>query len=314
MVSASWSRWLLGDSPGESRQLEAGLGLAGLRWGAFVALHLACLGILWVGVSATAVAVAVGLYLVRMLFVTAFYHRYFAHRSFRTSRAFQFLMAFAGCTAGQRGPLWWAGHHRRHHAYSDGPGDVHSPARVGFFESHIGWFLAPANYPTPWGYVRDWCRFPELVWANRLEALPVLALAGGLYGLGEALATWAPATGTSGPQLLVWGFFVSTVALYHGTYTINSLAHRWGRRRFATADDSRNNGFLALVTLGEGWHNNHHFAPSSACQGFRRWEVDPTWRLLQGLAALGVIWDLRPIPDRAHRPAPSSVGATEGER
>ncbi|MFB6260742.1 MAG: acyl-CoA desaturase, partial [Thiohalorhabdaceae bacterium] len=229
-------------------------------------------------------------------FITAFYHRYFSHRAFRTSRAFQFVMAVAGCTAGQRGPLWWAGHHRRHHANADGPGDVHSPARAGFLQSHMGWFLAPENVTTPWRYVSDWRRYPELVWLNRLEALPMLALAGGLFGLGEALATWAPGAGTSGAQLLVWGFFVSTVAVYHATYTINSLAHSWGSRRFDTPDHSRNNAFLALLTLGEGWHNNHHYAPGSARQGFRWWELDITWLVLRGLAAAGLIWDLRPVP------------------
>ncbi len=314
MARSAWLRWLLGDSPDDDRGLDPGKGLTALRWAAFIGLHLGCLGVLWVGASATAVTVATVLYLARMAFITGFYHRYFAHRAFRTSRAFQLVMALLGCTAGQRGPLWWAGHHRRHHAHADGPQDVHSPARVGLFHSHMGWFLDPANYATPWGYIRDWRRFPELVWVNRLEALPFLGLAGLAYGLGEALAAWAPAAGTNGFQMLVWGFFVSTVALYHGTYTINSLAHRWGRRRFATADDSRNNGLLSLVTLGEGWHNNHHFAPSSACQGFRRWEVDPTYWLLRGLAALGLIWDLRPIPGRVHRPAPSPAGAAEGQR
>ena len=178
----------------------------------------------------------------------------------------------------------------------------------------MGWFLAPENYATPWRYVSDWRKFPELVWLNRLEALPVLALAAALYGLGEVLAAWAPVTGTSGPQLLVWGFVVSTVAVYHTTYTINSLAHSWGRRRFATGDDSRNNGLLALLTLGEGWHNNHHFAPGSARQGFRWWELDPTWFALRGLAALGLIWDLRPIPEEAlaHAPTRPKAGLRRG--
>ncbi|NIP80638.1 MAG: hypothetical protein GWM90_16035, partial [Gemmatimonadetes bacterium] len=192
-----------------------------------------------------------------------------------------------------------AGHHRRHHAHADGPEDVHSPARVGFFRSHMGWFLAPENYGTPWRYVSDWRRYPELLWLNRLEAVPFLALAAGLYGAGEALAAWAPGAGADGAQMLVWGFVVSTVALYHATYTINSLAHSWGRQRFDTGDDSRNNWLLALLTLGEGWHNNHHFAPDSARQGFRWWELDPTWYALRALAAVGLIWDLRPVPEAA---------------
>jgi stearoyl-CoA desaturase (delta-9 desaturase) len=312
MTPPSWTRWLVGDGPGDTGRLEGGPFLTGMRWAVFAGLHLACLAVLWVGVSATAVAVAVALYLLRMGSITAFYHRYFSHRTFRTSRAFQFVMAVAGCTAGQRGPLWWAGHHRRHHAHADGPEDVHSPARVGFFQSHMGWFLAPENYPTPWRYVSDWRKYPELVWLNRLEALPVLALAAGLFGAGEALAAWAPGAGTDGPQLLVWGFVVSTVAVYHATYTINSLAHSWGRRRFATGDDSRNNGLLALLTLGEGWHNNHHFAPGSARQGFRWWELDATWYGLRALAAVGLIWDLRPVPAAARPQRPTADGKEAG--
>ncbi|MEF8793091.1 acyl-CoA desaturase [Thiohalorhabdus sp.] len=307
MLARSWTRWLVGDGPGEADPLAGGPVLTATRWAGFVGFHLACLGVIWVGISATAVAVAGALYLLRMGFITAFYHRYFSHRAFRTSRLFQFLMALAGCTAAQRGPLWWAGHHRRHHAQSDGPGDVHSPVRVGFFRSHMGWFLAPENYATPWRYVSDWRRYPELVWLNRLEVLPVVALAASLYGLGEALANWAPAAATNGPQLLVWGFVVSTVAVYHGTYTINSLAHLWGFRRFATADESRNNALLALLTLGEGWHNNHHYAPGSASQGFRWWELDITWLVLRGLAAVGLIWDLRPVPQKARQASSASA-------
>jgi stearoyl-CoA desaturase (delta-9 desaturase) len=310
---ATWGRWLLGDAPGDGGALEAGPGMAAVRWGVFAGFHLACLAVLWVGVSPLALAVAAALYLLRMGFITAFYHRYFSHRAFRTSRPFQFLMALAGCTAGQRGPLWWAGHHRRHHAHADGPEDVHSPARVGFLQSHMGWFLAPENFATPWRYVSDWRKFPELVWLNRLEMLPFLGLAVGLYGLGEALAAWAPAAGTSGAQLLVWGFFVSTVAVYHATYTINSLAHLWGRRRFRTGDDSRNNAVLALLTLGEGWHNNHHYAPASARQGFRWWELDLTWLALRALAAVGLIWDLRPMPAEARAPI-SAAGRREVAR
>ena len=125
--------------------------------------------------------------------------------------------------------------------------------------------------------------------------MPV-ALAVLLFVAGMALERWAPGLGTNGPQLLIWGFFVSTVVLFHATVTINSLAHRWGRQRFDTRDDSRNNLWLALITFGEGWHNNHHFFPGSARQGFRWWEIDLTWYGLRAMQALGLVRDLKPVP------------------
>jgi stearoyl-CoA desaturase (delta-9 desaturase) len=267
-----------------------------MRWGGFIGFHLLALAALWTGVSLTALAVAGLLYVGRMFFITGFYHRYFSHKAFRASRPMQFAMAAAGCTAGQRGPLWWAGHHRHHHAHADDAADPHSPARLGLFTAHMGWFLRDENYATPWKYVRDWARYPELRWLNRYDMVPFLALAAAVYGLGAGLARFAPALGTDGPQLLVVGFIWSSIALYHATYTINSLAHRWGSRRYATGDDSRNNGVLALITLGEGWHNNHHFYPGSARQGFRWWELDGTYYGLRLMAAVGLIRDLRPVP------------------
>jgi stearoyl-CoA desaturase (delta-9 desaturase) len=262
----------------------------------FIGLHLACLGVIWVGFSWVALGVAIGAYALRMFLITAFYHRYFSHRAFRTSRPFQFIMAALGCTAGQRGPLWWAAHHRHHHGHADDHDDAHSPHQHGLIWAHTCWFLTRDNYATRWRFVRDWARYPELRWLNRLDWLPLLGFAGLTYALGAALAAFAPALGTSGPQMLVWGFFVSTVALYHATYTINSLAHRFGRRRFATHDDSRNNFWLSLVTLGEGWHNNHHHYPATARQGFYWWELDPTWYALIALSWTGLIRDLRPVP------------------
>lgn len=276
-----------------------------LRVSPFVALHLACLGVVWVGVSATAIATAVSLYLVRMFAITAFYHRYFSHRSFRTSRALQFSFAVLGATAVQRGPLWWASHHRYHHAHSDRASDPHSPLRHGFLWSHCGWFLANQSYATRRKLVRDLARYPELVFLDRYDALAPTALATLLYLVGVLLAAVHPELGTSGAQLLVWGFCVSTVALYHGTFTINSLAHVFGWRRFPTPDRSRNNPLLALLTLGEGWHNNHHYFPGSVRQGFAWWEIDPTYYALRALSALGLVWDLRTVPP-AMRAARSS--------
>ena len=261
----------------------------------FLGLHLGCLAVAWVGVSATALWVALALYAVRMFAITGFYHRYFSHRTFRASRPVQFAFAVLGASSVQRGPLWWAAHHRHHHVHADAPADPHSP-RHGFWRSHVGWFLTRGAFRTDTSRIGDLMKFPELRWLDRYDTVVPLALAALLYGLGEALARWAPGLGTDGLQLLVWGFFVSTVLLFHATVTINSLAHRIGSRRYATRDDSRNNWWLALLTFGEGWHNNHHFFPGSARQGFRWWEIDLTWYGLRGLQALGLVRDLKPVP------------------
>ena len=264
----------------------------------FIALHLACLAVVWVGVSVTAVSVAALLFALRMFAITGFYHRYFSHRAFRTSRAMQLLFALLGASAVQRGPLWWAAHHRRHHRHSDEAPDAHSPELDGFWWSHVGWLLARENYRTRLEEVRDLARFPELRFLDRFDALVPLASIAASYALGAALARFAPDLGTDGPQMLVWGFVVSTVALYHGTFAINSIAHRFGTRPYATRDQSRNNALLALLTLGEGWHNNHHRYPGAARQGFRWWELDLSWLGLRALAALGLVWDLKPVPER----------------
>lgn len=262
----------------------------------FVLLHLGCLGVVWVGASPVAVLVAILLYAVRMFAITGFYHRYFSHRAFRTSRPLQFVFALIGAASVQRGPLWWAAHHRHHHRHSDAIEDPHSP-RHGFWRSHMGWFLTRRAFVTDLRRVPDLARFPELRWLDRFDVVVPLAMAAGLYALGALLEHAWPTLGTNGPQLLVWGFFVSTVVLFHATVTINSLSHRFGRRRFATSDDSRNNLWLALLTFGEGWHNNHHFYSSSARQGFRWWEIDLTWYGLRLMALLGLVRDLKPVPE-----------------
>lgn len=267
-----------------------------LRAAPFVAMHLACIGVIWVGVSPIALIVAATLYVVRMFALTAFYHRYFSHRTFQTSRAVQFLFALIGASCVQRGPLWWAAHHRHHHRVTDTPDDPHSPRAHGFLWSHIGWFLTPRNFRTDLARVPDLAKFPELRWLDRFDiAIPVL-LAVALYGLGVLLHHVAPQLGTTGGQMLIWGFFVSTIVLFHVTVTINSLAHRFGSRRYDTKDDSRNNLWLALLTFGEGWHNNHHFYPGSSRQGFRWWEVDLTWYGLKLMSALGLVRRLKPVP------------------
>jgi stearoyl-CoA desaturase (delta-9 desaturase) len=249
----------------------------------FVLVHLACLGAFFSGVSTAALVLCAALYVVRMFGVTAGYHRYFSHRSYRTSRAGQLVLALLCQSSAQRGALWWAAKHRHHHRHSDTPEDVHSPRQGGFWRAHVGWIFTPRHDETDLDAVPDLTKFPELVWLERYPNVPAIVLAVACYALGG----W--------PGLVV-GFFWSTVLLYHGTFFINSLAHVVGSRRYPTGDDSRNNWWLALITLGEGWHNNHHHYMSSTRQGFRWWEVDPTYYALKAMSWVGLVWDLREPP------------------
>jgi stearoyl-CoA desaturase (delta-9 desaturase) len=252
----------------------------------FIAIHLVALATPWlVAPTAGLVGLAVAAYVVRMFAITAGYHRYFAHRVFRTSRAFQFLLALVGGSSAQKGALWWAAHHRDHHRDSDGPEDIHSPVQRGFWWSHIGWFLSTRYNATKLDRIKDLARYPELRLLDRYHAVPPALLAVGLF-----LAGGWPA--------LLWGFFVSTAVLWHGTFVINSLAHVMGRQRYQTGDESRNSFPLALITLGEGWHNNHHFYPTTANQGWFWWELDISWLALRGLRLVGVVSDLRTPPER----------------
>ena len=275
-----------------------------IRWSEtipYILLHVACIGVFWVGFSWAALALCLAMYVVRMFAITGFYHRYFSHRTFRTTRPVQFLMGLLGTSAVQRGPIWWAAHHRDHHKYSDTEFDPHSPKQVGFWKAHCGWFLCKEAAPVRIRLVRDWMRFPELVWLDRFHHVPVILTALLMLGLGFTASTWWPGLGLTAGQALFWGFFLSTVLCYHGTYTINSLAHVWGRRDFETPDDSRNNFWLALITLGEGWHNNHHHYPASVRQGFRWWELDPTWWTLWTMGKLRLVRDLNGVPDRVQK-------------
>jgi stearoyl-CoA desaturase (delta-9 desaturase) len=218
-----------------------------------------------------------------MFGVTAGYHRYFSHRAFRTSRAFQLVLAVLAMTSVQKGVLWWASHHRLHHKESDQPGDVHSVVRDGFWWGHVGWILSREYQHTDWDRVRDLAKYPELRFLNRWYVLPAVGYGVLLFAIGS---WWA----------LVWGFLVSTTLLWHGTFTINSLAHMIGRRRYRTTDNSKNSLVLALITMGEGWHNNHHYYQRATNQGFFWWEVDATYYVLRLLAVFGIVWDLHEPP------------------
>lgn len=275
----------------------------------FIILHVGCLGVLFTGWSKTALLTAAVLYLVRMFAVTGFYHRYFAHRTFRTSRAGQFVFALLGNLSAQRGALWWASVHRHHHQHSDDAEDVHSPGMRGFLWAHIGWMTSNRNFPTNYDRIKDLAKFPELVFLNRFDLIVPFSLALCLYGFGDLLRRFHPELGTNGLQMVVWGFFISTLVLLHATLCINSFAHLVGRQRYKTGDDSRNSLLLAIVTLGEGWHNNHHRYMSSVRQGFFWWEIDFTYYMLRALSWTGIIWELRPVPEAVYQEAVLVAGA-----
>ena len=262
----------------------------------FIFLHLGCLAVFWVGISPVAVGACVFLYLIRMFAITGFYHRYFSHKTFKTSRFVQFAFAVLGNSSMQRGPLWWAATHRHHHKHSDHEEDIHSPVVSGFLWSHIGWLTSMKNFPTAYKSVPDLSKYPELVFLNRYDQTVPFVYGLLMLGVGWVLERFFPMLGVTVGQFFIWSFFISTTVLLHGTLFINSLAHVWGRRRYETDDDSRNSWLLTFITLGEGWHNNHHRYPHSVRQGFCWWELDMTYYGLKILSWTGLIWDLRPVP------------------
>jgi len=262
----------------------------------FIFLHLGCLAVIWVGFSWISAVAAIFLYLIRMFAITGFYHRYFSHKTFKTSRAGQFIFAVIGNSSMQRGPLWWAATHRHHHKHSDHEEDIHSPVVSGFLWSHIGWLTSMKNFPTAYKSIPDLSKYPELVFLNRYDQTVPFAYGILMLIVGFTLEKLFPASGVTMGQFFIWTFFISTTVLLHGTLFINSLAHVWGKRRYDTSDDSRNSWLLTFITLGEGWHNNHHRYPHSVRQGFRWWELDFTYYGLKLLSFTGLIWDLRPVP------------------
>jgi len=262
----------------------------------FIILHAGLILLFWVGWSPTAVIAAIVLYGLRMFAITGFYHRYFSHRTFKSGRFMQFVMAVWGNTSMQRGALWWAANHRHHHQHSDTEEDLHSPGVQGFWWSHIGWITCKRNFPTDYKRIKDLAKYPELVFLNRYDQLVPLVYGILMYGIGYLLETLFPSLGVTAGQFFVWTFFVSTVFLLHGTLMINSMAHVWGKQRYKTTDDSRNSLILALITLGEGWHNNHHRYPHSTRQGFRWHEIDITYYGLKVMSMLGLISNLKRVP------------------
>jgi stearoyl-CoA desaturase (delta-9 desaturase) len=255
----------------------------------FILVHLACFAVIWTGIDATAAILCAVMFFTRKFGITGAFHRYFSHRSYKTSRAFQFCLAFLGGAAAQKGALWWAAHHRHHHKHSDTDDDLHSAKLEGFYWSHVGWVLSPEYEEYDSAVVKDLAKYPELVWLDKYIFIPPVTFA----VLCFLIHGWMG---------LVVGFFISTVILYHTTFAINSLCHMFGSRRYETGEESKNSIWLAFLTMGEGWHNNHHHYPLSCRQGFFWYEIDLTYYVLCGLEKLGLVWDLQAPPKRLLRP------------
>lgn len=261
---------------------------------AYIFTHFACLGVFYFDTSLRAIKIGVSCFFVRMLGLSVGYHRYFAHRAFKTSRAFQFLLALLGALSMQRGPLWWAQTHRHHHRHADTPEDLHSPHYQGFLYSHSGWFLDRKNRDTVSTKVPDLACFPELVFLDDWYSVIVVA-----YGFLVSLL-W-------GVDGFLWGFCINGVLLWHMTHWIQSMSHTYGGyRNWSSKDQSRNHFLIGLLTLGE-WHNNHHYASSSARQGIRWWELDAGYYVLCLLKYLGLVWDLKQPPPKMADPAVRNV-------
>jgi len=265
----------------------------------FLFVHLLPVAAIWTGATVFDWIICGVLYVVRMFWVTGGYHRYFAHKSYKTSRFFQFVIAFMAQTSAQKGALWWAAHHRHHHRHSDTPADPHSMKIYGFWYSHVGWIVGPDFKKTDYKTIGDYAKYPELVWLNKHYLVPPVFLAVVITAIGAWVNGGSPLLMFThhGLSTLLIGFFLSTVILYHGTFSINSIMHKFGNQRYETGEESKNSLWLALLTLGEGWHNNHHYYETASRQGFFWWEIDITWYVLKGMQAVGLIWDVKGVPN-----------------
>jgi|TARA_B110000263_G_scaffold249469_1_gene267168 stearoyl-CoA desaturase (delta-9 desaturase) len=263
----------------------------------FISVHIGALAALFIMPTNFALIMMVAIYFIRMFAITAGFHRYFSHRSFKTSRIFQFILAYLATCSAQMGPIWWASHHRHHHKYTDKIEDPHPPNLKGFVWAHVGWIMSPANVPTKTEYVKDLMRYPELRYLDKYHYAAPLSLVILLYSLGEYMKINYVSYGTNGIELVVWGFFVSTVLLYHATFMVNSVCHVFGYRSYDTKDGSVNNLLVAILTLGEGWHNNHHAFPNSERQGHQWYQIDISHYILWFLSLLGIVWKIRQVPE-----------------
>ena len=263
----------------------------------FLSVHIGAIYALTISPSSFALFMVFLMYFIRMFGITAGFHRLFSHRSFKTNRAFQFFLAYAATCSAQMGPIWWASHHRHHHKYTEQIEDPHTPTLKGFFWAHVGWIMSPVNSPTKEEYVGDLMKYPELKWLDKYHYFAPFSLVILLYGLGEFMAVNYAQYNTNGMELVLWGFFVSTVLLYHATFMVNSVCHVFGHRTYDTKDGSVNNFLVAILTLGEGWHNNHHAFPNSEKQGHKWYQIDISHYILWCLSKIGIVWKIRDVPD-----------------
>jgi len=252
--------------------------------------NLGLIAIPFVSPTAVSFALCAAVMLMCGFGVTVCHHRYFAHRSFKTSRWFQFVLGWWASATGQRGPLWWSAHHRRHHSHSDTEGDVHSPTAGGFLHAHLGWLFGKPAAAPDFRVMRDFAKFPELVWLDRLWAVPFLLVGFACYLIGG----WAG---------VVYGFCLGCAIVLQITFSINSFAHLFGKQPHPTGDSSRNNWLLGVIGFGEGWHNNHHHSPRTARLGVKWNQIDFGYWMILVLEKLGLIWCVRktPRPPRGER-------------
>jgi stearoyl-CoA desaturase (Delta-9 desaturase) len=261
---------------------------------ALIALHLGAIGALFCFTWKAVAIAAVLYYLTIGLGISLGYHRLHTHRSYRVPLWIEYILATLGALTLEGGPIFWVATHRLHHQNSDQPDDPHSP-RHGAFWSHLGWILwgqaTHRNTALLSRYAPDLARHPYYVWLNNYHWIVVAILGVGLLVFG-------------GWSVFLWGFCVRTIAGLHATWAVNSATHMWGKRRFATRDDSRNTWWVAIVSFGEGWHNNHHAHPTSARHGLAWYEFDPSWLLLRVLEFAGLASAIKvaevgtPIPGR----------------
>ncbi|WP_150466612.1 acyl-CoA desaturase [Francisella sp. SYW-9] len=259
---------------------------------AFSTMHLACLAIFFVNYNITALLVFLITFSIRTFALTAGYHRYFSHKAFQTSRVFQFILALVGTWASQKGPLWWSGHHRYHHIHSDKETDMHSP-KNGVFQAHVGWVFEARSDDVDPKFIKDWVKYPEIVWLDKYAHESFALYLVGLFILGSCISYFYPTLETSGLAFVFWGGILSTVLLYHTTFSVNSICHIFGSRDYQTTDNSRNNWLVALITFGEGWHNNHHKFAYSIRNNLKFWQIDITYIILCVLKKFRIVWNFK---------------------
>jgi stearoyl-CoA desaturase (delta-9 desaturase) len=261
--------------------------------------HLAVLGAFFVPVTTELLVASVLTYFLRVFAIEGVAHRYFSHRSFKTSRGFQLMLAVLMASTGQRGPIWWAMHHRRHHRYSDEPGDPHSPVLGSRFHAYLGWLVSDETLATNPDEMRDLSRYQELVWINKYHYIfPLLTLVA-TYLLGQYTSIFGASQ--LGWSAVVWVFFVSTMAAHHVPYIVNTFAHGsrkglFASRAYETPDTTSNLWWFAIPSMGAAWHNNHHRYMNAARAGFRWYELDLAYLTLRVLAAARLVWDLHEVP------------------